>query len=470
MSNRFCSRCGAQLDPTTGRCPYCHSFSAAQESPVSGNNYYDDPRQGNTNYNGQEQYNYASYQYNYTHPENAVPIAQRPKKRTAIPVVIALAAVVIIALAGGAVFGMTHGWFGGTAENQPTTSEEALQQESDESATAQSAIEEAPVDIAKVINDAGMFAWSWFYGNTYTDKTQTIEEEMDGGWKLVYELVSDPNVNSVADLKRLTRQHYSEDVTANLMDYKSWLERDGRLYMSEVDGIGDFFFDNMDVVVTKVSEEEYQLLTFEYADGALLTEPEEITMTKENGYWVLDRHFAFSQKMPITIVDETSNKYTKYLQYDCYRAALTETGIDFYSSDTSVIVQEPYYFLYDMDNDGVKELVIHSTKSMAECRFDIYTADNGAQHIYNYVDTRLFLEIPNDGNGLLLSGSYPPGDMDYVMIDRLVKNGNQVEQTNLVSKEVPYGDKQKVTAEYFGNAPSVQEYPVYDYSGLYDLD
>lgn len=152
--------------------------------------------------------------------------------------------------------------------------------------------------------------------------------------------------------------------------------------------------------------------------------------------------------------------------FDAYVDALEETEDAFYEGDTSVITQSPQYFLYDMNNDGTKELIISSIKSMAECSFTFYTYNNGVQLLGTIVDTRIFAALPNNGDGIYLYVSFPAGETYNLVIDRVTIENNQLRRSDEVDEEVDLAVQNEAISQYYNPDDAIEMFDVNDYSGL----
>lgn len=155
--------------------------------------------------------------------------------------------------------------------------------------------------------------------------------------------------------------------------------------------------------------------------------------------------------------------------YNEYKEALVSYQKELKKDDTKYYAQSPEYFLYDMNKDGTKELIINSAKSMALCQFYFYTYNGKAKLLGKIVDTRIFAAIPNDENGLLLYIYAPPNDGYSLYIDRITIKNNKLNRTHIVDKQVDYDNKDKYISEYYDPTYTIPTYDITDYSGLNDL-
>ncbi len=259
--------------------------------------------------------------------------------------------------------------------------------ESDES---DQKIETNVPDVKKIINDTASFTWNWFCYNTYTDKSKTVTKHVTESWgeaDYTYALVNDPSVRSKSDIIALTQNYYTSSVTDDLMDGGQWYEENNQLYFYQSD-IGDWIIDKYEIFVEKESETKYTLKTASYTGDEIIDYPHDVNLELINGNWVLDEIFAFDTKtsnVEISIIDENSDDYKKYQQYFCYLDKLLN---DCNNNDM--------YGLYDVDKNGVLELIIDKHDSEAEAKYVFYTYNNGIVELGDVPAGYSALLIPND--------------------------------------------------------------------------
>lgn len=104
-----------------------------------------------------------------------------------------------------------------------------------------------------------------------------------------------------------------------------------------------------------------------------------------------------------------------------------------------------YYYIYDIDNDGVKELLLQEGTCEADYQYYIYTIENGAAV---YLDTipgghTMFYEDAKGGSGNSILQLQ--GHMGYEMISRITLNNGKVSTELLSERELGEND------EYFDN-------------------
>lgn len=165
------------------------------------------------------------------------------------------------------------------------------------------------LNISDIINEAGLFAWNWFYNNSHTDKSQVVNQyNKEWNTNINYELISETSVNSKNDLIELTKRHFNENTTNELMSLKMWLEKDNRLYVSQTEGIGDWLVDKYDVVVKKESATKYILQITGYSGEEIIAPQHDVYLEYVGGYWVLNEIFAFGSKIEITVLDSSEKE------------------------------------------------------------------------------------------------------------------------------------------------------------------
>lgn len=277
------------------------------------------------------------------------------------------------------------------------------------------AAETDEIDIEKVISDAGIFAWNWFYDNSHTDKSNTITKHVTADWgeyDTVFEPITEKSIKSKNDLVNLTNQYFTKSVTEELMNYKQWYEENNQLYVSQTDGLGDPLIDEYDIFVQKDNDSKYTLKVVSYFNGK--TEPPyEVSLELINGNWVLNDIFAFYSVPQINIIDENSKDYNKYQQYFSYLDKLENEYSQPYS----------YYSLYDIDNNGVLELIAVQENSEAEIKYDFYTYDNGMVSLGNAAAGHSALLISKEDNkGLYQFYSH----MDYCTLAQITLNNQHI--------------------------------------------
>ena len=88
-----------------------------------------------------------------------------------------------------------------------------------------------------------------------------------------------------------------------------------------------------------------------------------------------------------------------------------------------------YFALYDIDQDGIRELILSHGTSEADWNNEVYTLENNADVIsIGSIGGHVSLYTAPDGNGIYSTF----GHMGYEKIDRFTKNGNTINQENIV--------------------------------------
>lgn len=276
------------------------------------------------------------------------------------------------------------------------------------------ATETDEIDIEKIISNAGIFAWNWFYDNTHTDKSKAVTKHVTADWgeyDTAFEPITEKSIKSKNDLINLTNQYFTESVTEELMNYKQWYEENNQLYVSQTDGLGDPLIDGYDIFVQKDNDSKYTLKVVSYFNDE--TEPpHDVSLELINGKWVLNEIFAFYSVPQINIIDENSKDYSKYQQYFSYLDKLENEYSQPYS----------YYSLYDIDNNGVLELIAVQDNNEAEIKYDFYTYDNGIVSLGNTSAGHSELLISNEDKGLYQFYSH----MDYCTLTRITLNNKHI--------------------------------------------
>lgn len=194
---------------------------------------------------------------------------------------------VLIALICVVVFGLVKQGNNSPDVPENTTEAQHTVAETTEEATQASAEQLDTADICLMMENASNFAFSWFYENAHTDKSKTITATYEGRAGFPHELVNKEGINSKEDIKNLTMQYFSADAAEQLMGYKNWIEKDGRLYVSRADGLGG---DTPLLKVTsrKVSDTLYVAEVDEWMFDTMINSYT-VNCRYENGFWVFDR-------------------------------------------------------------------------------------------------------------------------------------------------------------------------------------
>lgn len=135
-------------------------------------------------------------------------------------------------------------------------------------------------------------------------------------------------------------------------------------------------------------------------------------------------------------------------------------------NDSTTMQFNPTYIVYDIDKNGVKELIVKTGICEADYTYEFYTYQNGLVLLGTAHAGHSGLYIPNDNNGLYLRYCPPPGDMCYVSLYRLTINKNQIKQETLYKdKEMSFDERDKFSTQY----KYLEEVHASDLSFLEDL-
>ncbi len=322
---------------------------------------------------------------------------------------------------------------------------------------SEQATETDKIDIEKIISDAGIFAWNWFYDNTHTDKSKTITKQITADWgdsDFVFEPITEKSIKSKNDLIELTNKYFTSSITEELLNCKQWYEENNQLYVSTTDGLDDPLVDTYDVYVEKESDSKYNLKIIGYMNNEIVDYPHDVTLELINDNWVLNEIFAFYSAPKINVINENSKDYKKYQQYFCY--------LDKLLNDCS---NSNNYSLYDVDKNGVLELIIDKHDNEAEAKFEFYTYDNGIVDLGDVPAGYSALLIPNDKEkGLYRACSRA----DYYNLMLLNINNNAIKIENI--EEGPEENySQSKTEKYFSECEPVEWFQLgYEYSDTLD--
>lgn len=99
------------------------------------------------------------------------------------------------------------------------------------------------------------------------------------------------------------------------------------------------------------------------------------------------------------------------------------------------------YTLYDLDGDGIKELITSVGTCDADWSNVVYTLEDGYVSMIGDFYGLVMLYVAEDGNGLYAVS----GGMEYQNIDQITKNGNQLQVETIMSGEIG------VEEDYYSN-------------------
>ena len=93
--------------------------------------------------------------------------------------------------------------------------------------------------------------------------------------------------------------------------------------------------------------------------------------------------------------------------------------------------------LYDIDGDGIRELIFSHGTCEADWINDVYTLENDTNVIsIGSIGSHVGLYTAPDGNGIYSQF----GHMGYEKIDRFTKNGNALNEENIATTDVGSGE------------------------------
>lgn len=174
-------------------------------------------------------------------------------------------------------------------------------------------------------------------------------------------------------------------------------------------------------------------------------------------YWAISKYSSDS-----SIIGENNSESAKTDIYNAYRKKINKAYDKIKSenpNDDIVIEYSPTYMLYDMNNNGVKELIINTGTNAANITYEFYTYDNGLVSLGSIPCGHSGLAVPDDNNGLYLEY----GHMDISNLYRLtLNNGDIIKQTIYENKDYEYANQYKSTA--------LREYHASDLSELDKLN
>ena len=109
------------------------------------------------------------------------------------------------------------------------------------------------------------------------------------------------------------------------------------------------------------------------------------------------------------------------------------------------------YTLYDLDNDGIKELIISYGTSNADWRSDIYSIKDDYTIMIGTLYGPVLFYTAEDGNGLY--SVY--GHMGYQKINQITKEGSNLYESVIVEGETGdnsyYSNENPVLTSYIGD-------------------
>lgn len=232
---------------------------------------------------------------------------------------------------------------------------------------------EIPIEqvIISQIKAASVFSWEWFWDSVHVDNNDVITVS-SYGYKWPYIRIAYDGVNSVNDVKSLAKQYYTEAVVEKLISQKSWKEQNGKLYVEIPEGLGGPGADRYEVQITKDSDTQYTLIIYEILDGyGVLEVYRNVHYQYVDGKWVFDQVLHQWEPVPISIVDKEN---TSLYQYE-YTAVLEDIYQQYPSLDD--YWRELNYGLYDMNGDGIKELIVQTGTCESDMQWRVYSIADG---------------------------------------------------------------------------------------------
>lgn len=125
---------------------------------------------------------------------------------------------------------------------------------------------------------------------------------------------------------------------------------------------------------------------------------------------------------------EDTVDYSNYPEYPMYKETFESmaSNLEFSGLNRSIVE----IALYDIDQDGTNELLISHGTCEADWQVEIYTLLNGSEvSMIGTVGSHVSLYAAPDGNGIYSTFA----KMGYESADRITKNGNAIEQTEVVA-------------------------------------
>lgn len=146
--------------------------------------------------------------------------------------------------------------------------------------------------IANAIIEAQDFADGWFWETVEIDRNDEITGTMyQQDWPF-YAVTAD-GITSYDDLWNQTHRYYTKEITYELMSYHEWIERDGKLYVSQAAGLGGDDLSAMKLQIQKDSDTQYTIVVYPTYTGLGDVEPFTAHYVYEDGNWVFDHVFGW---------------------------------------------------------------------------------------------------------------------------------------------------------------------------------
>lgn len=117
------------------------------------------------------------------------------------------------------------------------------------------------------------------------DQKDTLKAQGRYGEMTYYRV---PQANTKQEFSEYCKQFYSADIVEDLLKNNDYIERNGKLYMSQTLGIGGPLITKVEMSVQKNSDTRYTVTMTESYGAAIPSQTEEIHLIKTNGAWVWD--------------------------------------------------------------------------------------------------------------------------------------------------------------------------------------
>lgn len=150
--------------------------------------------------------------------------------------------------------------------------------------------------------------------------------------------------------------------------------------------------------------------------------------------------------------EDNNNSAVNYSIYDAYLEQIEkavekvkqESGYDSVNA-----MFDPTYTVYDMNNDGIKELILETGTCEADYTYEFYTYRDGLISLGEAHAGHSGLYIPDDGDGLYLHYCPPPGDICYVSLYKLTIDSEHLsQQTIYKNKGMSFEERDAFSDQY----------------------
>ena len=290
------------------------------------------------------------------------------------------------------------------------------------------------VDISNVLSAVyieGLSDEKSVVGNYVGDNglTITISEKDDTSFEF---LIRDRNTNKVF-LEKTNIPWIHKNICAKYVDestevYFYWGENDNLVIMVKID-----------------TQNQYRRIESVYTLE---------NSTKDTQSMHLEDSIEDTQSMYL----EDKMEYSSMEEYDSYISVIADTSRKYDGTGS--------FALYDLDQDGVRELITSAGTSSADWENWVYTLEDGKVSMIGSFYSSVGLYVAPDGNGLYTVYGF----MGHEVVERLVKKGNEiavqpVQTRELAAGEEYYTNENPVEWQYFNEAePASDEI----FSGIYE--